>query len=100
MFESRYGLAPDGERMKHYYPTESVGLATGMLIAALHTAGLATLTHTPSPMKFLNQILGRGKNERPFLLLVTGYPAPHVQVPDIHRKPLGEIATFVDGTDR
>lgn len=100
VFESRYGLAPDGERMKHYYPTESVGLATGMLIAALHTAGLATLTHTPSPMKFLNQILGRGKNERPFLLLVTGYPAPHVQVPDIHRKPLGEIATFVDGTDR
>ncbi len=80
--------------MKHYYPTESVGIAAGMLIAALHTAGLATLTHTPSPMKFLNEILDRPKNERPFLLLVTGYPAPGAEVPDIRRKPLAGIASF------
>ena len=96
VFEARWGYAPDGERMKHYYPTESVGLATGMLIAALHTAGLATLTHTPSPMKFLNEILGRPKNERPFVLLVTGYPAAGVEVPDIRRKPLEEIASFFE----
>ena len=96
VFEQRYGLTPDGERMKHYYPTESVGIAAGMLIAALHTAGLATLTHTPSPMKFLNEILGRPRNERPFLLLVTGYPAVGVEVPDIGRKPLAGIASFFD----
>ena len=97
VFEARWGYTPDGERMKHYYPTESVGIATGMLIAALHTAGLATLTHTPSPMKFLNEILGRPRNERPFLLLVTGYPAAGVEVPDIRRKPLEDIATFFEG---
>ena len=82
--------------MKHYYPTESVGIATGMLIAALHTAGLATLTHTPSPMKFLNEILGRPRNERPFVLLVAGHPAADVTVPDIRRKRLEEIATFFE----
>jgi nitroreductase len=96
VFESRWGEAPDGGRMKHYYPTESVGIATGMLIAALHTAGLATLTHTPSPMKFLNEILGRPRNERPFVLLVTGHPAADVTVPDIRRKRLEEIATFFE----
>lgn len=95
VFEQRWGLTADGARMKHYYPTESVGIATGLLIAALHHAGLATLTHTPSPMKFLNRILGRPTNERPFLLLITGYPAADVQVPDIRRKPLEEIAAFV-----
>lgn len=95
VFEERWGVTPDGERRKHYYPTESVGIATGLLIAALHHAGLATLTHTPSPMKFMNHILGRPSNERPFLLLVTGYPADDVQVPDISRKPLDEIAVFV-----
>jgi nitroreductase len=99
VFEARYGLTPDGQRMKHYYPTESVGIAAGMLIAALHTAGLATLTHTPSPMKFLNEILERPKNERPFLLLVTGYPAAGVEVPDIRRKPLAGIASFFGDGD-
>ncbi|MDH3915814.1 MAG: nitroreductase family protein, partial [Chromatiales bacterium] len=91
VFEERWGLTDGGERRKHYYPTESVGIATGFLIAALHNAGLATLTHTPSPMKFLNEILGRSRNERPFLLLVTGYPSETVRVPDISRKPLGEV---------
>lgn len=94
VFEQRWGLTPDGERRKHYYPTESVGIATGLLIAALHHAGLATLTHTPSPMKFLNKILGRPANERPFLLLVTGFPADGVEVPDITRKPFDEIAVI------
>ena len=95
VFEERWGMTEGGERRKHYYPTESVGIATGFLIAALHTAGLATLTHTPSPMKFLNEILGRSRNERPFLLLVTGYPAADVRVPEISRKPLAEIAEFI-----
>lgn len=101
VFEERWGLTTGGERRKHYYPTESVGIATGLLIAALHHAGLATLTHTPSPMKFMNQILGRPSRERPFLLLVTGYPADDVQVPDIPRKSLDEIAVFVtDSSER
>jgi len=83
-----------GEKIKHYYPYESTGLATGMLITALHNVGLASLTHTPNPMKFLNQVLGRPSNERPFLILVTGYPAEDVQVPDIERRDLSEICTF------
>jgi len=83
-----------GEKIKHYYPYESTGLATGMLITALHNVGLASLTHTPNPMKFLNQVLGRPSNERPFLILVTGYPAENVQVPDIKRRDLSEICTF------
>ena len=74
VFLQKYGELPDGRKVKHYYPTESTGLATGMLITALHRAGLATLTHTPSPMKFLNEILGRPKSERPFLLLVSFFP--------------------------
>lgn len=95
VFSQKFGKLPDGRKVKHYYPGESVGLATGMLITALHHAGLATLTHTPSPMKFLNGILHRPANERPFLLLVTGYPAADAQVPDIARKPLAEVADFV-----
>ncbi|UCF40347.1 MAG: nitroreductase family protein [Gemmatimonadota bacterium] len=95
VFAERYGAAPDGGREQNYYVTESVGLATGLLITALHHAGLATLTHTPSPMGFLNEILGRPPNERPFLLLVVGYPADDAVVPDISRKPLEEFATFV-----
>ncbi len=87
----------DGERRKHYYVQESVGIATGMLITALHHAGLVTLTHTPSPMGFLSSILERPDYERPFLLLVTGYPAPGARVPKLERKPLEEIATFFDG---
>ena len=96
IFQQKYGFLPDGRKVKHYYPGESVGLATGFLIAALHHAGLATLTHTPSPMKFLNQILGRPVSERPFLLLVVGYPAADARVPNISRKDLAEFTTFVD----
>jgi nitroreductase len=95
VFAQRFGLLPDGRTCKHYYAVESVGIATGILITALHHAGLATLTHTPSPMNFLNQILGRPENERPFLLLVVGYPAEDAKVPDIGKKPLTEIATFL-----
>jgi nitroreductase len=94
IFVQRYGLLPDGRQVKHYYAVESVGIATGLLITALHHAGLATLTHTPSPMGFLNELLGRPSNERPFLLLVVGYPAADAVVPDIGRKSLEEIATF------
>ena len=96
VFLQKYAELPDGRKVKHYYPAESTGIATGMLITALHTAGLATLTHTPSPMKFLNEILGRPKSERPFLLLVVGYPADDARVPDIKRKSLDEFASFID----
>lgn len=95
IFAESYGVTDQGERQKNYYVTESVGIATGMLISALHRSGLATLTHTPSPMKFLNEILDRPENERPFLILVTGYPAPDARVPEIGKKSLDEIATFV-----
>jgi len=96
VFLQKFGELPDGRKVKHYYPVESTGLATGILITALHHAGLATLTHTPSPMKFLNEILGRPKSERPFLLLVTGYPAEDARVPDIARKPLEAFTSFVE----
>ena len=96
VFLQKFGELPDGRKVKHYYPAESTGLAAGLLITALHTAGLATLTHTPSPMKFLNEILGRPKSERPFLLLVVGYPADDARVPDIRRKPLEEFTSFVE----
>lgn len=89
--ESR-AVMPDGSSRKNYYVTESVGIATGMLISALHLSGLATLTHTPSPMKFLNPILGRPDHERPFLVLVAGYPAPNARVPVIGKKTLADIA--------
>lgn len=91
MFRVDYDLGPDGARSKNYYVQESCGIALGMLIAALHHAGLATLTHTPSPMNFLAKILERPKNERAFMLLPVGYPAPGCRVPDLARKPLGEI---------
>ncbi len=81
----------DGETEPTYYSQESVGIAVGMLLAALHNMGLATLTHTPSPMKFLQEILGRPKNEIPFVLIPVGYPADGAKVPDISRKPLNEI---------
>ena len=95
IFAQSHGVAADGSKIKHYYVTESVGIATGFLIAALHHAGLATLTHTPSPMGFLNAILQRPEHERPFLLLVVGYPADGVQVPAITKKALAEIVSFV-----
>jgi len=96
VFLQKFGQLPNGRKVKHYYPVESTGLATGILITALHQAGLACLTHTPSPMGFLNEILHRPKSERPFLLLVTGYPADAVQVPDIDRKQLHEFVSFVE----
>ncbi len=95
IFAETYGVSERGEKVKHYYVTESVGIATGMLITALHHAGLATLTHTPSPMGFLNNILQRPENERPFLLLVVGYPAQGATVPMITKKSLDEIAVFI-----
>lgn len=84
----------EGERQKNYYVSESVGIATGFLINALHQCGLATLTHTPSPMKFLNQILNRPDNERPYLILVVGHPAENATVPAIEKKPLEDVASF------
>ena len=96
IFVQKSGTGPDGQKIKHYYPIESVGLAAGMLITALHLAGLGTLTHTPSPMKFLNQILHRPSNERPFLLLVAGYPEDGTVVPDIQRRPFSQSVTVVD----
>jgi nitroreductase len=96
IFGQSYGVLPDGRKVKNYYVTESVGIATGILITALHNAGLVTLTHTPSPMGFLNQILKRPNNERPYLILVTGYPADDARVPVITKKPLSEIATFYE----
>lgn len=97
VFIRRFERLPDGSKRKHYYTDESVGLATGLLLAAIHHAGLVSLTHTPSPMKFLNAILERPKDiERPFLLLIVGYPAADAKVPDIVRKPLADITTFVE----
>lgn len=95
VFYQRYAEDGQGGRLKRYYPHESVGIATGLLITALHRAGLATLTHTPSPMGFLNAILGRPRNETPFLLLVTGHPVEDCRVPDIQRLPLEDYATFL-----
>lgn len=96
IFAQSHGVLADGRLVKNYYVNESVGIATGMLITALHHAGLATLTHTPSPMGFLNEILDRPKHERPFLILVAGYPAEDATVPKITKKSLEEIATFLD----
>ncbi len=96
IFAQAYGIKSDGGKRKHYYVSESVGIATGVLITALHQAGLACLTHTPSPMNFLNEILGRPANERPFLLLVVGHPVEGAKVPNIEKKTLDEIATFMD----
>lgn len=95
VFAERYGVSESGEREAHYYVQESVGIAAGFLLAALHNAGLVALTHTPNPMDFLRDLLGRPKNERPVMLVVTGYPADHAKVPDLDRKPLSKIATFL-----
>jgi len=94
IFEQKYKIDINGKKEKHYYTSESVGIATGMLITALHRVGLATLTHTPSPMKFLNRILNRPENEKPYLVLVVGYPANETKVPNIKRKTLAEISEF------
>lgn len=95
IFAQNYGLDPQGKKVKHYYVPESVGIATGILITAIHHAGLASLTHTPSPMGFLNEILDRPAYERAYLILVVGYPAEGIMVPDISKKSLAEMSTFV-----
>jgi nitroreductase len=98
VFLQRFSRAPDGRKLKHYYTDESVGIALGLLLAAVHTAGLVSLTHTPSPMGFLNDVLGRPRDlERPYVLLVVGYPHPDARVPDIRRKSLAETAEFLTG---
>ncbi len=94
IFGQKATLMDDGSTVKNYYVPESVSIATGFLISALHQAGLATLTHTPSPMGFLNQLLHRPDNEKPYILLVVGYPAEHCLVPNIQKKPLEQIASF------
>jgi nitroreductase len=96
IFAQNYGLAPDGQKIKHYYVSESVGIATGILITAIHQAGLVSLTHTPSPMGFLSQILNRPPNERAYLILVVGYPAGNAQVPVISKKTLNKFVSFVE----
>jgi iodotyrosine deiodinase len=99
VFEQRYGVSQDGERRHHYYVKESVGIACGMFIDALHRMGLSTLTHTPSPMAFLRSLLGRPENERPFILFPVGYAADECRVPDLIRKPLGDILVEVTAED-
>jgi len=94
IFIQPFRVLPDGTRAKTYYAIESVGIATGLLITAVHSCGLVSLTHTPSPMSFLNRILGRPTHEKPFLLLVVGHPEESAMIPDISRKPLAEIASF------
>jgi nitroreductase len=96
LFEQVHGWFPDGSVRKHYYTRESVGIACGMFIAAIHRVGLATLTHTPSPMAFLSRELGRPKNERPFVLLPIGYPADDCTVPNLTRKALDGVALFIE----
>lgn len=95
VFARSHDLDKNGEKIKHYYVNESVGIASGVLVAALHLAGLACLTHTPSPMRFLNDILGRPKRERPYLLLVVGYPAEDAVVPVIEKKSLAEVSSWI-----
>lgn len=95
VFEQRYGIGPDGERIHNYYVKESVGIATGMFLSAIHRMGLAGLTHTPSPMRFLSDLLGRPENERPFVLVPVGYPSEDCTVPAISRKPLAEVLVEV-----
>ena len=94
IFSEAYGLDEKGNKIKNYYVPESVGIATGILITALHNAGLATLTHTPSPMNFLREILRRGENERAFLILVTGFPSENATVPNIQKKKLEDYTSF------
>jgi nitroreductase len=96
LFRQMWGVRPDGKRRTHYYTTESCGIAAGIFITALHRMGLATLTHTPSPMGFLGELLGRPANEKAFLLMPVGYPHPDAQVPQLSRKPLEEISVWFD----
>jgi iodotyrosine deiodinase len=100
VFEELYGILPDGDKRKNYYPKESVGIACGLFIAALHRMGLATLTHTPSPMAFLSRLLDRPINEKPFILFPIGYPAPDAEVPDIRRKGVEEVSVWMTDSIR
>ena len=95
IFEQKYVIDEKGNKTKHYYAKESVGIATGLLISALHNVGLVALTHTPSPMNFLTQILKRPEGEKPFLLLVVGHPAEDIEVPDIDKKALPDISSHL-----
>jgi len=99
VFAQMHGIKPDGSRQTNYYVRESVGIACGMFIAALHQAGLSTLTHTPSPMKFLKDILGRPANEQPYILFPIGYAAEDAVVPDFERKPLAEVSAWITGEE-
>lgn len=99
VFEQRYGLGEDGQRRHHYYVKESVGIACGMFIDAVHRMGLVTLTHTPSPMAFLRTLLGRPENERPFILFPVGYPTGDCRVPDLTRKPLDRVMVEIARDD-
>ncbi len=96
LFEERFEVLADGAQRKNYYVKESVGIAAGIFITALHNMGLATLTHTPTPMAFLRAILGRPANERPFIMFPIGYPLPGTKVPDLQRKPLDDVAVFLE----
>lgn len=96
LFEQRYEITPDGDTRKNYYVKESVGIAAGMFITAIHHMGLATLTHTPTPMAFLRRILSRPENERPFILFPVGYPLDGTRVPDLRRKALEEVVVFLE----
>lgn len=98
-FAQSYGFDENNERIKHYYVQESCGIACGMFISAVHNMGLTTLTHTPSPMKFLNEILGRPKNEKPYILFPIGYPSNDATVPDFERKPVDEISEWFTGEE-
>jgi len=99
LFEQRYGVSPDGEQQRHFYVKESVGIAAGIFVTAVHHAGLATLPHTPSPMAFLARLLGRPENERAFAVFPVGYPAPDCEVPDLVRKPLDQVMVVATGSD-
>jgi len=96
VFKQIHGVAEDGSKLTNYYVSESVGIACGLFINSIHNMGLVTLTHTPQPMRFLNEILDRPSNERPFILFPVGYPAENCTVPDISKKPLGEILTWIE----
>jgi len=100
VFEQMHGISPSGQELKHYYVKESVGIACGLFIAALHHMGLAAVPHTPSPMRFLSKILHRPVNEKPYILFPVGYPAPGARVPNLQRKGLGEVAIWIESRSR
>ena len=96
LFERRFGEHADGSKRTHYYVKESVGMAAGLFVTAIHQMGLATLPHTPTPMAFLRRVLDRPDSERPFVMFPGGHPLPGVRVPDLRRRPLDEVAVFIE----